>query len=164
MELEPEKNTNDSPVRTENRSRRRPVKIVLDVMILAFLLTMGYFSYAFMARNTATPIVEKAQSKPPTRAIQLDVLNGCGARGAAARITTFLRGAGFDVVEMKNYKVSTVPRTLVVDRIGDLTAARSVASVLGIAEKNVIQQINSDYFVDVSVIIGGDYALLQPSH
>ena len=164
MELDEQNDTKGSPESVGNSSRRRPMKIILDVVIVVFLLMLGYFSYAFMARNTVTPIVEKEHPKAPQRAIQLDVLNGCGARGAAARFTTFLRSAGFDVVEMKNYKVSTVPRTLVVDRIGDLAASRRVAAALGIAEKNIIQQINSDYFVDVSVIIGGDYSLLQPSH
>jgi hypothetical protein len=76
----------------------------------------------------------------------------------------YLRVNGFDVVEMKNYKVSNIPHTIVVDRVGDLAAARRVASALGVSEKNVIQQLNPDYFVDVSVIIGTDYSSLQPFH
>jgi hypothetical protein len=49
----------------------------------------------------------------------------------------------------------------VVDRIGDLAAARRVARSLGVADNNVIQQINPDYFVNVSVIIGEDFAGLH---
>jgi len=65
---------------------------------------------------------------------------------------------------MKNYKTFSVAHTLVVDRVGDLTLARRVAASLGVAEKNVVQQINQDYFVDVSVIIGADYPSLRVGH
>lgn len=163
MELDEQEIAGESPERKEGDAGPRPVRIILDIVVLVLLLAVGYFSYAYMARSAVAPIVEKEQPKPPPRTIQLDVLNGCGAKGAAARFTSFLRTAGFDVVEMKNYKVSAVPSTLVVDRMGDLAAARRVASALGVSEKNVIQQINSDYFVNVSVIIGGDYNSLHPS-
>ena len=96
----------------------------------------------------------------PAKIIQLDVLNGCGAKGAGMKMTNFLRANGFDVVEMKNYKSFHVQQTLVLDRIGDLAAARRVAAALGVSEKNVIQQINPDYYVEVSVIIGKDYTEL----
>jgi len=45
-----------------------------------------------------------------------------------------------------------------------LTAAQRVARALGVKEGNVIQQINPDYFVDVSVIIGKDFTQLNPYH
>jgi hypothetical protein len=37
-----------------------------------------------------------------------------------------------------------------------------VAYALGISEKNVIQQISPDYYLDVSVVIGKDYNDLKP--
>lgn len=47
--------------------------------------------------------------------------------------------------------------------MGDLAAARRVARALDVSDRNVIQQINLDYFVDVSVIVGEDYQGLRPS-
>ena len=120
----------------------------------------GFLAYLFYAEG------KKPEPPPapviPSRVIQLDVLNGCGARGAGAKFTKFLRGSGFDVVEMKNYSSSRVGRTLVIDRVGNLEAARRVAAALGVAESNVVQQINPDYFVDVSVVIGEDHVSLNP--
>ena len=98
----------------------------------------------------------------PSKVIQLDVLNGCGAKGAGAKFTNFLRGSGFDVVELKNYSSSRVDRTVVIDRAGNLAAARAVAAALGVTESHVVQQINPDYFVDVSVVIGADHVSLNP--
>ena len=89
------------------------------------------------------------------------MLNGCGAKGIGIKFTSILRARGFDVVEMKNYKTFHVPQTLVVDRVGNLQTARQVAKVLGVSDKNVNQQINPDYYVDVSVIIGKDYSDLK---
>ncbi len=137
-------------------------RFVVNLSIVLALVAFGYGAYSYIT-GRSNPGDDPAQ--PPVQArkiIQMDVLNGCGARGAAARITSVLRNAGFDVVEMKNYKVRTMQKTLVVDRVGDLASARRVATTLGIAESNIIQQLNPDYFVDVSVIIGADYTTLQP--
>ena len=147
------------------RERSGSTKHFLNILIVMLILLVGYFSYAFLSRDSSAQQVKPEQKSPaPSRVIQLDVLNGCGAKGVAARLTNFLRSSGFDVVEMKNYKTSHIPQTMVVDRVGNLSVARRVAASLGISEKNVIQQINPDYFVDVSVIIGEDYANLQSLH
>jgi hypothetical protein len=51
----------------------------------------------------------------------------------------------------------------VIDRTGDMENARKVAYALGIGKEHIIQQINQDYYVDVSVVIGKDYKSLKPS-
>lgn len=139
---------------------RKLLKAVLNVLVVAMLAAAGYFAYALLAKGPAAAPRAAAPAKA-AKVIQLDVLNGCGVKGAGVKFTAFLRSGGFDVVEMKNYKTFNVPHTLVIDRVGDLASARRVAAALGVAEKNVIQQLNPDYFVDVSVIIGVDYASLR---
>jgi hypothetical protein len=154
------------PVQQPSSSSSRTTSIaksILTGLIVVLVFAAGYLSYTFISRGANPPPVNAAQGKPQ-KIIQLDVLNGTRTRGVAARCMNYLRVNGFDVVEMKNYKVSNIPHTIVVDRVGDLAAARRVASALGVSEKNVIQQLNPDYFVDVSVIIGTDYSSLQPFH
>jgi len=145
---------------TEQQPRKNThtARFALNALIAVAVIVAGYFLIAPALRGPA-----KDAAKAP-KIIQLDVLNGCGANGVGARFTGFLRKNGFDVVEMKNYKTSTVAQTIVIDRVGDLAAARRVAASLGVGEKNIIQQLNPDYFVDVSVVIGGDYQNLRPSH
>jgi hypothetical protein len=140
----------------------------LNLLVVAMVAAAGYFGYAYLKQSSApatsvepAPASASATPAKPPKVIQLDVLNGCGAKGAGVKFTGYLRSSGFDVVEMKNYKTFTVTQTLVIDRIGDLAQARRVAAALGVAEKNVIQQINPDYFVDVSVVIGADYTSLR---
>ena len=161
--MEPHEHIDQLDMKESKRRKRRTASFVLNVAIVALLLIVGYFSYAFMTKNTTPSADEKAQTNPP-KVIQLDVLNGCRIRRAAARVTSYMRAHGFDVVEMKNYKTNNMRQTVVVDRIGDLASARRVAQALGVSEKNVIQQINPDYFVDVSVIIGEDFSSLKLSN
>ena len=138
-------------------------KRILSGVIIVLILVIGYFGYSYISHMGTKSSDDKVENKPP-RILQLDVLNGCGAKGIGAKFTDYLRTQGFDVVESKNYKSFQIPQTLVIDRIGDLTAARRVATALGVKENNIVQQLNLDYFVDISVIIGKDYTQLNPSH
>jgi hypothetical protein len=142
--------------------RGKPAIVLLNVVIGILLLAVGYLSHDWIRGGSPAAGQEEGR-KRAQRVVQLDILNGCGVSGAAARFTDFLRTCGFDVVEARNYKTFNIPRTLVVDRVGDLAAARQVAAAIGVSQKNIIQQINPDYFVDVSVIIGEDYQNLRTS-
>jgi len=150
--------SNDSTMKSGNIMKR-----ILSGLIIVLILVIGYFGYGYISHVSTKANDDNVENKSP-RILQLDVLNGCGARGIGAKFTDYLRTQGFDVVESKNYKSFQIPQTLVIDRIGDLTAARRVATALGVKENNIVQQLNLDYFVDISVIIGKDYTQLNPSH
>lgn len=94
--------------------------------------------------------------------IQVDVLNGCGVGGVADRFTDFLRAQNVDVVGIKNYISFDVDETMVVDRTGNEANAKKIANLLGIKNENIITQLNKDYFIDVSIIVGRDYFNLTP--
>lgn len=94
--------------------------------------------------------------------IQVEILNGCGVPGIADRFRDYLRAAGFDVVNVGNYVEYQVDETMVIDRIGNIFNAKKVAKDIGINPNKAFPQLNSDYFVDVTVVIGRDYAKLLP--
>ncbi len=146
---------------------KKTLLFVLNIIIAILLVATGYFGHKFFDRyfppKQPAQVTEQKQEPPrPTEVIQVDVLNGCGEKGVGARFTNFLRTRGYDVVEMKNYKTSSIPRTLVIDRIGNMKPARDIAELLGVADTNILQQLNPDYFVDVSVVIGEDFYTLNP--
>jgi hypothetical protein len=135
----------------------------LNVLIGILAITVVYFAYSFLSRNIFNPPVDsKKGDVAPGQVIQIDLLNGCGVNGAASKFTGYLRARGYDVVEMKNYKTSDVKESLVIDRTGNVETAQKVAYALGVKEKNIIQQINQNYFVDVSVVVGKDFNALKP--
>jgi hypothetical protein len=98
----------------------------------------------------------------PNLNIQMDIQNGTGENGVAADLRTYLKKNGIDIVEMGNYKTNDIMRTIVIDRKGNLNSAKNIASVLGINEKNIVQQINKNLFLDATLMVGKDYTLLKP--
>lgn len=145
-------------------SRKDPRVLLLDVIIGALGLLVLVLAYSFASRMFFRPPVDPVRSGSTTPGtIQLDVLNGCGVPGAGTSATAYLRARGFDVVEYRNYRSFDVRESLVIDRAGNRENAEKVAYALGIRKGNIIQQINQDYYVDVSVLIGRDFPTLKPS-
>ena len=145
-------------------SRRDPRTLILDIIIGALGLLVVVLGWSLASRTLVRPPVDPVRSGTQAgAAIQLDVLNGCGVAGAGTTVTDYLRARGFDVVDFRNYRNFDVRESLVIDRAGNRENAERVAYALGIARRNIIEQINEDYFVDVSVLIGRDYTTLKPS-
>jgi hypothetical protein len=144
-----------------------PKNLLLNIIIAILGVVVFFFLYSFITNTFVNKPVEwtteaPAQGVGGTDIIQLDVLNGCGVTGVAQKFTDFLRKRNFDVVQSSNYKTFDVQESIVIDRLGDLSAARRVAYALGIDERNIVQLINTDYYLNVSVVIGHDYKKLKP--
>ena len=128
---------------------------------VAFLPPILLLLYVVVRDSFGTSDEPKIVAEGRTRTIQLDVLNGSGQPKLAQRLTDYLRARGFDVVEMGNYKTSDVEATMVLDRAGNLEAAKQVAAAIGVPEEQVQQQIDKSVYLDVSVVIGKDFQRLK---
>lgn len=134
---------------------------ILIFLLLTVIIYLGYSLFIKFSNNSKSEIDIRTTQKP-AEIIQLEVLNGCGVSGVADRYTDFLRSNNIDVVKSGNYIQFDVDETIVIDRIGNKSNALYVASLLNVKEGNAITQINNDYFVDVTVIIGRDYFKQSP--
>ena len=138
---------------------------LLNAGLLLGSLLVAVLLYALIA-GTLVPS-QVPEPRPPTPAydgtlIQVEVVNGCGVARVAERTRNFLIDRHFDVISVGNHDHFDVPRTLVIDRAGNEQAARQVALALGIPDERVRQEIRRDYYLDVSVILGKDFATLRP--
>jgi hypothetical protein len=144
----------------------------LNLLIILVAAASVYLFYNFFKRLTvpgtelrteqvsdSTTLLTK---QPSGSTLQIDVQNGCGVSGIADKFTEYLRSKGFDVVEMGNFSTQDIKTTMVIDRTGNEKNAKRVAQSLGVSEKYVIQQINKNYFLDATVVIGRDYEELNP--
>jgi hypothetical protein len=113
-------------------------------------------------RSERIEIVEENNGEAAAEIIQVELLNGCGVTGIADRFTDYLRSKDFDVVNTGNYYTFDIDETLVIDRIGNVANAKKVAEAIGIKPEKAFSQMNDDYFLDVTVIIGKDYHKLKP--
>ena len=136
--------------------------MALNAAIVLLVAVVAYLAYSLIVRLFIAPGVDVVrEGSSPGRIIQVDVLNGCGVPKAAGSMTAFLRSRGYDVVEIRNYHRFDVRESLVIERAGRMENAEKVARALGIAKTNIIQQLNPDYYVDVSVVVGLDYGTLK---
>ena len=87
--------------------------------------------------------------------ISVEVLNGAGEPGAAARITEALRDAGYDVKTFGNAASFEYDSTIVIDRSRRPDAARSVADALGV--KEVRSEPQPELYLDATIILGRDW-------
>ena len=137
---------------------------MINILIFVLLTIIIYLSYSLFLKLNSSKKVESEirNNNKPAEIIQAEVLNGCGVSGLADRFTDFLRSNGVDVVKIGNYKQFDIEETMVIDRIGNRKNALYIADLLNMKEGNAITQINNDYFVDVTIIIGRDYYKQSP--
>lgn len=94
--------------------------------------------------------------------VQLDVRNGCGTSGLAARMADWLRDEGVDVLEAGDWTRFDVAQTFVLDRIGDPAPALDVLSLLELDPERIRVDVRPDYYLDATLVIGCDFESLPP--
>jgi hypothetical protein len=161
---EPKKNSADKvDVKTSSKNLFLNTAIILlGIIIIYMLYSIINKSLLKESENEYT-----VSQKPTADIVQMEVLNGCGVDGVAQKFTDYLRKDNFDVVNVSNYFlnniiVNDISHTLVIDRLGNKANAIKVAEALGIKKENIIEQINNNYFLDVTLIIGRDFNQLKP--
>ena len=104
---------------------------------------------------------DRARGPRPAGRVRVEVLNASGVPGLAAKGRTALRERGFDVVFVGNARGFEPDTSLVLDRVGRMELARSVADELQIPR--VYARPDSNLFVDVTVVLGKDWTdAIQP--
>jgi len=127
--------------------------------LLLCLLLFGLFSRLIYPRMEH--IRSASSHKLIGNIIQVAVLNGCGVRGVADKITAKLRKNGFDVVKTGNFHNFNMQHTTVIARRPDRSNAEKVARALGIAKSHVITESSHNYYLDATIVIGSDYKSLN---
>lgn len=138
-------------------------------LVLGLLLVVGAMAASFLLEAGSEPETRAvSEAVPGARSdipfdeqqgrIRVEVLNGAGDVGAAARITEVLRAAGFDVKTYGNAGRYDYEQSIVLDRSGRPGAAGAVAAALRGAE--VREELDSELYLDATVILGDDWRSL----
>ena len=91
----------------------------------------------------------------------VEVLNSCGMDGAAAKMRTFLRENGFDVVSSRNDRLQNYDETIIVLRNPEWEGAKALAQTL--KTENVLVVRSKRSYVDAAVYIGKDFQkIIEP--
>ena len=138
---------------------------MLNVGLVVVLVLASALIYAFATRvTTPMPDPRRMEANPDLLGdfIQLQVLNGTEVAGAAAQLTEHLTDLGFDVIEVETHTDQTIPKTVILDRVGNFGAAQQVALAIGVTDDRISEELRPDYFFDATIIIGADYASIKP--
>jgi hypothetical protein len=153
-----------APKKSDNPNlKSSTLNLSLNVIIFLLGSFIIYLAYSlFLGFNRNNDDLPEKKENLPSEIIQVEVLNGCGVNALADRFTDYLRLRNIDVVKTGNYENFDIYESLVIDRSGNIANAYKVAKTLGIGKDKVIQQLNDDYFLDVSIVVGKDYHKLLP--
>ena len=168
------------PKRTALRSkaslRKRPSKTsasfaetVVNWLIAALIVIILAFAasviWRFVEAKKAVVFTQQPDAegiKPETKVIRIEVLNGCGVTGVAAKFRDYLRAQGFDVVNTDNYRSYDIDSSFVIDRVSIKSKyGLKLADALGIPRKNVQPILSDELAVESSLVLGKDYASLK---
>ncbi|NQV73699.1 LytR C-terminal domain-containing protein [bacterium] len=137
----------------------------LNIGIAFTLVIAAALFYAFFVRvTTATPDPHRLDNPGNLLGdiIQVEVLNGSGEDGLARQMMEYLREMGFDVVSTGNYQDGVLEKTVIKDRIGNLDASEQVALAVGLPTSRISEDINADYFLDATIVVGKDFNSIKP--
>jgi hypothetical protein len=151
--------TDDSRAVTEMR------QLLIDIDQTAARLDAISEQQVINTQNAVIPANVVMSTKPDENmsdedeivAIKVQVLNGCGIAGIASKAAKWLQRNGYVVEDIGNADRQDINLTSIVDRSGNLTAARELASLLGISEDQIKRQGSGPKpKVDLTLIIGKD--------
>ncbi|MCH8032211.1 MAG: LytR C-terminal domain-containing protein [Bacteroidetes bacterium] len=148
-------------VQAEKRTLHRSTNLFLNISIFILSILILFLGYSLLSKlNVFGENSEIDKLVKHKKNMQIEVLNGCGVDGIADMFTDSLRKKNFDVVNTGNYRTFKIDNSIVIDRTGNIINAEYLAEVIGIDKKQVIEQKNKNYFLDVTLIIGKDYKQL----
>ena len=125
----------------KSRSKTFPFSFAVMAVLAAFLLTG--------CEEEKKPQVVKVKR---TYKGDVEVLNSCGMQGAAAKMRSYLRDNGFDIVSSRNDRLQNYDETVLVLRNPEWEGAKALAQAL--KTDNVLIVHSDRAVVDAAVYIG----------
>jgi len=142
------------------------------IAIFSLLLVAFIFSFSGSQSQTGVPIevfpslnntpnlATKIYDLNPVLDIEVEILNGCGEPGLAAKFSDLLRNIRVDVVRSENADHFDYDKTILIQRNEKIFGMKMVASALGFDIENpkqVITIADPNLDVDLTLIIGKDF-------
>ncbi|MCP4632250.1 MAG: LytR C-terminal domain-containing protein [candidate division Zixibacteria bacterium] len=147
--------------RTKRSSKKKEKPRILVITGIATSVLV-LFAIIFLISTFRQVTVESSPMLSDS-IVRVQVLNGCGLKGLADRVSELIRknsseAVVFDVVEVKNAPVFGFERTLVVSRTQQTEAAEIIAKNINVNNEILIERlIRNPLEIDVTVVVGSDY-------
>lgn len=164
-----------STPRKKSRGKAQRMELVNSgIAVLSLFLIAFIFSFSGRQTQGGVPIEVKFPSMSnvpqlavdlyatnPVLDIEIEILNGCGEPGLAAKFSELLRKNRIDVVRSENADHFEYEQTILIQRNENVEGMKQVATALGFDIKNsaqVITSVDPNLDVDLTLIIGKDFS------
>jgi hypothetical protein len=162
------------------KKSKSQTKFVYNLLIIVLAIVVLGFIYSFVKNSLSDGVTiddpqlnneQKEQlaidlyEENPILDIKIEVLNGCGEKGIAAKVADFLRTEHIDVIRSENADNFDYDRTILIHRSGNLYDLKTLAKVLNFDisnEARVLIQPSTSADVDLTLVLGKDYQSVKP--
>lgn len=131
--------------------------VVAVLLIVGALLGSVLLEWGNRRQQAASNVPAAGDARRPLigERVSLEVLNGAGDQGAAARFVDRLRDMGFDVKTFGNARDFETARTELLDRSGRAGAVAAIADSLGGIP--VRDAPAPELYLDATLLLGADW-------
>jgi len=145
---------------------------------MSLLLVAFIFSFSQRQTQTGVPIEVTFPALPdqpqlaaevyeqnPILDIEVEILNGNGIPGLAAKTADFLRSKRIDVVRSENADHFNHEKTMLILRNENYDGLKYIATAMGLSPQDhsrIRIEPNENLDVDVTLILGKDYQSITP--
>mgnify|MGYP005847228859 CR=1 FL=1 len=156
----PRRSSRSAPTRSSSTPKRwniRPSMIAIYVLVFVNSVLIISSAHKLFKKTVEVSIKEPGREE----ALTVEVQNGCGVSGIAARIGNNLTAKNYRVVGKGNADHFNYEKTTLIDLHGNnKTAVERLRKDLGIA-KDLVYQVTENSDADVRLIIGKDHQSLK---
>ena len=147
------------------------------IAVMSLLLVAFIFSFSGKQTQSGVPIEVQFPSPSdtpklateiyeanPLMDVEIEILNGCGEPGLAAKFSQLLRTERVDVVRSENADHFEYDKTILIQRNENVEGMKYVAAVLDFDINNtekVMMSVDPNVDVDLTLIIGKDYSSIS---
>ncbi len=141
---------------------------IAGILLIGFIYSLSQntiyngvpIKVTFPEIDTPKMLAKEMYSADPIKNIKVEILNGCGIKGIAAKTSDFLRSEHrIDVIRSDNADKYDYSKTIIIGRNEDLDKILSISNAFGISINNTnhIQHIPDETLgIDITIILGKD--------
>ena len=159
--------------RHKSNSPYNDLPLDIAIGIVGILLLSFIYSFSKKTTHSGVPVdvtfpnlqeprilAKEVYQNNPIQNIKIEVLNGCGIKGVAAKTSEYLRlNHRIDVIKSDNADRYDYPNTLIIGRNENLEKIKWVSKSFGVSvdNKNIVKhEPDESLGIDVTVILGKD--------
>ena len=150
-------------MKSKNKKQKKSnlfLSVTIIIVLTILILLLGSLIFRIINTDKMNIYENEPKRTELESPIQISILNATEINGLAGKFRDYLRNRNIDVVEIGNYD-TLVQKSFIIDRVGDTISSKHFARIIGLPDSMIVVNIDSNFFLKASLIIGRDYKKLK---